>query len=190
MTATNVRTGRGRVFRNADITPDVLLASACLPTMFQAVEIDGELYWDGGYSGNPTITPLVRECTSSDILLVQVNPVERSDPPRSAREILNRLNEVSFSAVLLKEMRMIALLRQVAPADGSEGAKWAAIRMHRIASDLVADLGSSSKLNAEWEFLIMLRDEGRRCAQTFLADRRADLGRRSSLDIDQLLEGV
>jgi NTE family protein len=190
VTATNVRTGRGRVFRNADITPDVLLASACLPTMFQAVEIDGELYWDGGYSGNPTITPLVRECTSSDILLVQVNPVERSDPPRSAREILNRLNEVSFNAVLLKEMRMIALLRQVAPADGSEGAKWAAIRIHRIASDLVADLGSSSKLNAEWEFLIMLRDEGRRCAQTFLADRRADLGRRSSLDIDQLLEGV
>src|SRR6185295_18433416 len=107
-----------------------MLASACLPTMFQAVEIDGELYWDGGYSGNPTLTPLVRECTSSDILLVQVNPVERSDSPRSGREILNRLNEVSFNAVLLKEMLMIALLRQVAPADGSEGAKWAAIWMH------------------------------------------------------------
>ena len=88
VTATNVHTGRGRVFRNADITPDVLLASACLPTLFQAVEIGGELYWDGGYSGNPTITPLVRECTSSDIVLVQINPVERTDSPRSAREIL------------------------------------------------------------------------------------------------------
>jgi NTE family protein len=82
VTTTNVHTGRGRVFRNAEITPDVLLASACLPTVFQAVEIDGELYWDGGYSGNPTITPLVRECTASDILLVQVNPVERSGSPR------------------------------------------------------------------------------------------------------------
>src|SRR3954453_20116467 len=98
VTATNVHTGRGRVFRNGEITPDVLLASACLPTMFQAIEIDGELYWDGGYSGNPTITPLVRECTSSDILLVQVNPVERSDSPRSAREILNGLHKVPFNA--------------------------------------------------------------------------------------------
>jgi NTE family protein len=190
VTTTNVHTGRGRVFRNAEITPDVLLASACLPTTFQAVEIGGELYWDGGYSGNPTITPLVRECTASDILLVQVNPVERPDSPRTAREILNRLNEVSFNAVLLKELRMIALLRQVAPADGSEGAKWATMRMHRIASDLVADLGSSSKMNAEWEFLVMLRDEGRRCAQAFLTDHGADLGRRASLDLDQLLTEV
>ena len=114
VTATNVRTGRGRVFRNGEITPDVLLASACLPTMFQAIEIDGESYWDGGYSGNPTITPLVRECRSQDTILVQINPVERSGSPRSARDILNRLNEVSFNAVLLKELRMIALLRQVA----------------------------------------------------------------------------
>ena len=91
MTATNVRTGRGRVFRNNELTPDVLLASACLPTLFQAIEIDGEAYWDGGYSGNPTITPLVRECTSHDTLLVAVNPVERQGTPRSAREILDRL---------------------------------------------------------------------------------------------------
>ena len=136
VTATNVHTGRGRVFRNAEITPDVLLASACLPTLFQAVEIGGELYWDGGYSGNPTITPLVRECTSSDTILVQINPVERADSPRSAREILNRLNEVSFNAVLLKELRMIALLRQVAHGGGTEAAKWAAMRMHRVTSDV------------------------------------------------------
>jgi NTE family protein len=120
ITATNVRTGRGRVFRNGEITPDVLLASACLPTLFQAIEIDGEGYWDGGYSGNPTITPLVRECNSKDTVLVQINPVERPGLPRSARDILNRLNEVSFNAVLLKELRMIALLRQVAQPDNSE----------------------------------------------------------------------
>ena len=190
VTATNVHTGRGRVFRNTEITPDVLLASACLPTLFQAVEIEGALYWDGGYSGNPTITPLVRECASSDTILVQINPVERADTPRSAREILNRLNEVSFNAVLLKELRMIALLRQVACEGDSEGAKWAAMRMHRVTSDTMTGLGSSSKLNAEWEFLTMLRDEGRRSAGAFLENHRADLGRRSSLDLDQLLIGV
>src|SRR5207248_3451496 len=118
--ATNVRTGHGRVFRNREITPDVLLASACLPTMFQAVEIDGEHYWDGGYSGNPNITPLVRECDSNDTILVQINPVERPALPRSARDILNRLNEVSFNAVLLKELRMIAVLRQVTQPDDCE----------------------------------------------------------------------
>jgi NTE family protein len=190
ITATNVRTGRGRVFRNADLTPDVLLASACLPTMFQAVEIDGEAYWDGGYAGNPTMTPLVRECTSRDTLLVQINPIERRGTPRSAREILNRLNEVSFNATLLKELRMIAILRQVANPGNSEGAQWAEMRIHRISSEVMTDLGSSSKLNAEWAFLSMLKDEGRRAAETFLDAHGDDLGRRSSLDLDALLEQV
>jgi NTE family protein len=190
VTATNVRTGRGRVFRNVEITPDVLLASACLPTMFQAIEIDGEIYWDGGYAGNPTMTPLVRECDSRDTILVQINPVERPGTPRSAREVLNRLNEVSFNAVLLKELRMIALLRRVAhPLDG-EGARWAGMRIHRVASDLMLDLGYSSKLNAEWAFLTMLRDRGRASADAFLAAHRDDLGRRSSLELDSLLEGA
>jgi NTE family protein len=190
VTATNVRTGRGRVFRNNEITPDVLLASACLPTLFQAIEIDGESYWDGGYSGNPTITPLVRECSSKDTILVQINPVERPALPRSARDILNRLNEVSFNAVLLKELRMIALLRQVAQPDNSESAKWADMRIHRISSDVMVELGYSSKLNAEWEFLCMLRDEGRRAGEAFLAAHHEDVGRRSSFDLDELLEGV
>src|SRR5499427_3519653 len=190
VTATNVRTGRGRVFRNGEITPDVLLASACLPTMFQAIEIDGESYWDGGYSGNPTITPLVRECNSKDTVLVQINPVERPGFPRSARDILNRLNEVSFNAVLLKELRMIALLRQVAQPDNSENAKWADMRIHRISSDVMVELGYSSKLNAEWEFLCMLRDEGRRAGDAFLSTHHDDLGRRSTFDLDELLTGV
>ncbi len=190
VTATNVHTGQGRVFRNGEITPDVLLASGCLPTLFHAVEIDGEPYWDGGYSGNPTITPLVRECASQDTILVQINPVERSGTPRSAREIVNRLNEVSFNAVLLKELRMIAILRQVADPGGGEGAMWAAMRIHRVASDGMVELGYSSKLNAEWEFLSMLRDMGRNAAEEFLARHGSDVGTRSTLDIDRLVELV
>jgi NTE family protein len=190
VTATNVRTGRGRVFRNGDITPDVLLASACLPSLFQAVEIDGEPYWDGGYSGNPTITPLVRECASSDTILIQINPVEREGTPRSARDIVNRLNEVSFNAVLLKELRMIALLRRVADPGDSEGRRWAGMRVHRVSSPEMVELGYSSKLNAEWAFLCMLRDTGRRAAETFLQESGGDLGKRSTLDLDHLLQGV
>ena len=101
-------------------------------TMFQAVEIGGEAYWDGGYAGNPTITPLVRECESSDTILVQVNPVERPETPRTARAILDRVNEVAFNTALLKELRMIALLRQVADPGDCEGALWARMRVHRI----------------------------------------------------------
>jgi NTE family protein len=190
VTATNVRTGRGRVFRNADLTSDALLASACLPTLFQAIEIDGEAYWDGGYVGNPTITPLVRECASADTVLVQVNPVERPGTPRSAREIVDRLNEVSFNSPLMKELRLIAVLRQVANAGDCEGARWAGMRIHRIASEMMLELGYSSKLNAEWEFFCMLRDEGRRCAETFLQDHIEDLGRRSTFDLDSLLDSV
>jgi NTE family protein len=190
VTATNVRTGRGRVFHNGELTPDVLLASGCLPTLFQAIEIDGEAYWDGGFAGNPTITPLVRECTSEDTILIQVNPVERPGTPRTAPDIVNRVNEVSFNATLLKELRMIALLRQVSDAGNSEGARWAGMRIHRIASAMMTDLGYSSKLNAEWPFLTMLRDEGRKCADAFIEAHGAELGRRSTLDLDAFIGTV
>jgi NTE family protein len=182
-----VRTGRGRIFRCAEITPDVLLASACLPTMFQAVEIDGELYWDGGYAGNPTITPLVRESDGEDTILVQINPRERTEPPRTAAEILNRLNEVSFNSPLMKELRMIALLRQAADPGSGEGARWARMRTHRIESDKLTAFGASSKLNAEWQFISLLKEEGRRSADEFLAAHGDDLGRRSTADLDVLL---
>jgi NTE family protein len=190
VTATNVHSGRGHVFRNATITPDVLLASACLPTLFQAIEIDGEPYWDGGYSGNPTITPLVRECDSKDTILIQINPVERHGTPRTARDILNRLNEVSFNSVLLKELRMIALLRDVAGAGNGEGAQWATMRIHRIAGEDLVALGYSSKLNAEWSFLCMLRDQGREAADVFLKTSARDVGRTSTLDLEPLLDGI
>src|SRR5512136_2545551 len=168
ITATNVHTGRGRIFRNAEITADVLLASACLPTMFQAIEIDGEPYWDGGFAGNPTITPLVRESDAHDSILVQINPRERPSTPRTAAEILNRLNEISFNSPLMKELRMIALLREVADPGKGEGARWAGMRVHRVVTDMLARVGASSKLNAEWEFVTMLFAEGRRAATEFL----------------------
>jgi NTE family protein len=189
ITATNVRTGRGHVFRNATLSVDALLASACLPMMFQAVEIDGEAYWDGGYSGNPTLTPLVQECVSDDTILVGINPVERPGTPKTARDILNRLNEVAFNAVLLKELRMIALLREVADPGSSEGKDWARMRIHLVNSQKLTELGASSKLNAEWAFLTMLRDEGRNAAEAFLARHGDDLGRNSTLPIEKLLDG-
>ncbi len=188
ITATNVQTGRGRVFRRHEISADVLLASACLPTLYQAIEIDGVPYWDGGYSGNPTMPPLVRECDSNDTILVQINPVERPGTPRSAREIASRLNEISFNSPLLKELRMMALLRQVADPGKCEARLWQAMRMHRISSELMIKLGHSSKLNAEWDFLQMLFDAGRQSAGAFLADHGADLGVRPTLDLDDLLQ--
>ncbi len=189
ITATNVRTGRGRVFRHDEITADVLLASACLPTLYRAVEIDGEAYWDGGFSGNPTITPLVNECEADDVVLVQINPVERPEIPRDARDIQSRVNEISFNATLLKELRMMALLRQVVDAGTGEGSYWANMRMHRITSELMVDLGASSKLGAEWAFLEMLRDEGFRSAKVFGATHRGDIGVRSTFDIEQFIAG-
>jgi len=190
VTATNVRTGRGKVFKNDAVTPDVLLASACLPTLFQAIEIDGEAYWDGGYSGNPTLTPLIRETRSHDTILVPINPIQRPGVPRSASDILNRLNEVSFNAVVLKELRMMALLRKVADPGDGEGRLWKEMRVHFVMNSIMAELGASSKLNAEWPFFAFLRDEGRKAAQAFLDAHAMDLGKRSTADIDVLLEGV
>ena len=185
--ATNVRTGRGRIFHNAEITPDVLLASGCVPTFFQAVEIDGDAYWDGGYAGNPSLEPLVQICDSEDTILVQINPVERPGTPRSASEILNRLNEISFNTPLVKEMRFIAMLRRGDAGIHGEGARWARMRMHRITSDIMVKLGPTSKMIAEWEFLTMLRDEGRRATQEFLELHGRDIGKRASFDFNSML---
>jgi NTE family protein len=174
-------------FPQRHITADVLLASACLPTMFRAIEIGGEPYWDGGYAGNPTITPLIRESDAHDTIFVQINPRERPDTPRSASEILNRLNEISFNSPLMKVLRMIALLRQVADPGSVEGARWANMRVHRVVTDMLAAFGASSKLNAEWEFVTMLFGEGRRAANDFLKTNGEHLGKRSTADLDMLL---
>ncbi|MFK8249860.1 patatin-like phospholipase family protein [Ancylobacter terrae] len=190
ITATNVRTGRPRVFRNHEITPEVLMASACLPTLFQAVEIDGEAYWDGGYSGNPTLAPLVNELKSDDTILIPINPLERPGTPKAPADILNRLNEVSFNAVAIKELYMMALLQrhlsQLPP--GSEACEWARMRVHIVRNPIMAELAASSKLNAEWDFLAMLKEEGRKAAQLFLDAHADDIGKASTVDFDMLLK--
>lgn len=192
---TNVRTGLPRLFRNAEINADVVLASACLPLVHQAIEIDGDAYWDGGFSGNPLLTPIIRESEARDILLVQINPIERPGVPRTSRDILNRLNEISFNSSLKKELRAIAMFRRLfaeaAPkGDMSWAEQWSDVRLHRIATPKLAELGSSSKMNAEWDFLSMLRKEGRTCADAFFAEQGAALGKRSTFDIDELLDTI
>jgi NTE family protein len=168
------------------------MASACLPTMFRAVEIDGEPYWDGGFTGNPTLTPLIRECESDDTILVSINPIFRPGTPRQANEIQNRLNEISFNSPLLKELRMAALLRQVAsPTASGEAAHWARMRVHRVENeDTMLPLGYSSKLLAEWPFFSMLHQQGRQAADRFLQLHSHDLGSRSTFDIDSMLAEV
>ncbi|MFG1268410.1 patatin-like phospholipase family protein [Xanthobacter sp. DSM 14520] len=190
ITATNVRTGRPRVFRNAEITPEVLMASACLPTLFQAVEIDGEPYWDGGYSGNPTLAPLVSELTSDDTILVPINPLERPGTPKTPSEILNRLNEVSFNSVAVKELYMMAMLQRHASelSGDTEACNWARMRVHIVRNPIMATLGFSSKLNAEWDFLTMLKEEGRKAAQVFLDDHGHDIGKASTVRFEELLQ--
>jgi NTE family protein len=191
VTATSVRTGRARIFRNPDLGVEALLASACLPQLFQAVEIDGEPYWDGGFAGNPTLVPLVTELESDDTILVPINPIERPGTPRAAREILDRVNEISFNAVALKELKMMALLRKVADAGDSEGAAWARMRLHMVRSnEVMVELGYSSKLNAEWPFLEWLRDAGRKAGDEFLRDHGAALGKHSSIDLDAMCAGI
>ena len=194
VTATNVRTGLPRVFRNANMSVDAVLASACLPLVHQAIEIDGDAYWDGGFSGNPLLTPVIRESKARDILLVQINPIERPGVPKTASEILNRLNEISFNSSLKKELRGIAMFQRLfvdeGPGHADWAEQWADARIHRIASPRMVELGVSSKLNAEWDFLSMLRAEGRNCTDVFLKDHAGDLGSRSSFDLDALLDSV
>ncbi len=190
VTATNVRTGRARIFRNADLTPQALLASACLPQMFQAVEIDGDPYWDGGFAGNPILVPLITELQSDDTILIPINPINRPGTPKTARDILDRVNEISFNAVALKELKMLAMMRRLANPGTEEGAMWARMRMHIVQNSIMVDLGASSKLNAEWAFLTMLRDEGRKAAQAFLDKDGAEIGKRPTADIDSLMDGV
>ena len=129
----------------------------------------------------------MRESDAHDSILIQINPRERRDTPCTASEILNRLNEISFNAPLMKELRMIALLRQAADPGTGEGARWAGMRTHRIMTDKLAELGAS-KLNVEWEFLTHLKEEGRRSAAAFLAAHGEDVGKRSTTDFDLLLE--
>jgi len=187
VTATNVRTGRGRIFRQGELSVDTVMASACLPFMFPPVEIDGEAYWDGGYIGNPALYPLVDDPVCRDIVIVQINPMRRDELPGSAREIMNRVNEITFNASLIKELRTLHLLHQMIEMEGLESERYRDVRVHIIhAADEVQHLEASSKLNAEWEYLTYLFERGRDWASAWLDEHFDDLGRRQTLDLDDL----
>ncbi len=187
VTATNVRTGQPRIFSKGEVTLDAVMASACLPQMYPAVEIDGEAYWDGGFTGNPALYPLVESALSPDILLVQINPVLREELPRTAREIINRVNEISFNSSLIKELRAILLMqRAIAAQDIDLGAKGKTY-LHIIhAADDVRDLSASSKLNAEWAYLQKLFHRGRDWADDWLAKNFDRIGSGSTMDLEEL----
>ncbi|WP_434984657.1 patatin-like phospholipase family protein [Vreelandella zhaodongensis] len=182
--ATNVRSGKQRVFRREEMSVDAVMASACLPFVFQAVEIDGEAYWDGGYMGNPALFPLMEECSARDILLVQINPVSRDEVPTSASAIMNRLNEITFNSALIKEVRMIAMLKRTLDEQGVENCYQQAL-FHRISGEqALEDLSVSSKMNSEWAFLCYLFDQGRAAAERWLETHFDAIGERSTLDIE------
>jgi NTE family protein len=184
LSATNVRSGKVKVFDNAELTADAVLASGCLPFMFQAVEIDGEHYWDGGYMGNPAIFPLIYHCEATDVLIVHINPLERQELPRTASEILNRINEISFNSSLMREMRAISFVTHLIKENEGMGNNLKQMRIHSVdATDVMGKLGVASKLNADWEFLTYLRDVGRERAERWLDDAYARVGRESTTDI-------
>lgn len=182
--ATNVETGKGAVFEGKDLTADHVMASACLPTVFQAVEIDGVPYWDGGYMGNPALYPLFYGTGTDDILLVQINPVERKGIPTTPRDIQNRLNEITFNATLLRELRAIDFVARLVDKGNLSTKDYKKVLMHRIAlSQALNDLDASSKLTAKWDFFVMLREAGRKAAKAWLARHFNDLGQRATIDL-------
>ncbi len=186
ITATEVRSGQPRVFECAEVTEEVLLASACLPNYFQSVVIDGEAYWDGGYMGNPSIWPLIYKTETDDVLLIQINPIYRDDIPMTANEIVNRLNEITFNSSLIAEMRSINFVSKLVANGKLEDDEYKNMRMHMIpAPDVVYGLNASSKMNTDWEFLQFLRDKGREKADKWLAEHKTSIGVRATLDIEK-----
>jgi NTE family protein len=184
ITATAVRTGQPRVFRRSDLGIDALLASACLPQMFRAVEIDGQPYWDGGYSGNPAIWPLTYNTSALDVLLVKINPLVRAELPDTPEEIADRVNEITFNAGLISEMRAIHFVQRLIDEGRIDTGQYKYLRLHMVADDAgLAPLHASSKLNTDSEFLEALHALGRVAADRFLLEHRAALGRRSTLDV-------
>lgn len=189
--ATHANSGRLRLFRNWELSPDVVLASACLPTLHHAVEIDGEAYWDGGYSANPAVYPLVFDCAAQDIVLILLSPLLHADAPRSAADIHSRALELAFSANFLREMGMlshaITYHRSAWVKLGRLERRLAASRFHMIESqDLIGHFSTETKLTAHFPFLEKLRDLGRERAREWLEQTRGHFGRRSSIDLEVL----
>jgi NTE family protein len=184
LSATNVRTGKIKVFENREIVPEAVLASGCLPFMFQAVELDGEAYWDGGYMGNPALFPLIYGCESADVLVVHINPMERTQIPKNASDILNRINEISFNSSLMREMRAISFVSKMIDQGIIKEGALKRMHVHGILDDdVMTGLGVASKLNADWDFLQRLHAAGRARASLWLDEHFDDIGVDSTVDI-------
>jgi len=160
------------------------MASACLPMVFQAVEIKGEAYWDGGYMGNPALFPLFYQAHSDDILLVQINPLLRKELPTRAREIQDRLNEITFNASLLRELRAIDFVNRLVDTGKLPRDEYKRVLMHRIdGGPPLAELTSSSRMNADWSFLLRLRDMGRHAGKRWLKRNFEAIGKTATIDL-------
>lgn len=186
LTATNVRTGKIKVFCGKEVTLDAVMASGCVPFLFQAVEIANEHYWDGGYMGNPAIYPLIYNCDSRDILIVQINPIMRDHVPRTPGEIMNRVNEISFNSSLLREMRAVAFVTKLIDERSVPHGKMKRMLIHSLSLEEGAcSLGVMSKFNADWDFLLELKHIGRTQADTWLRQNFDRLGHESTIDISK-----
>ena len=188
VSATNVHTGELRVFTRAEITPEVVMASASLPLLFRAVDIDGVPYWDGGYSGNPAVIPFLRTTATEDVLIVQINPRERRKVPTSTREIMSRLNEINFNASLLSELRGVAFVNRLIDEGrlprGLRPGEFRRLKLHRIVmEDPGEGLGARSTLNTDYEYFETLRKLGQRATRRFLDSHFDDIGKRSTIDL-------
>jgi len=184
--ATNVRSGKVKVFNESDLSADAVMASGCLPFLFKAVEIDGEAYWDGGYMGNPAIFPLIYRCGTPDIMVVHVNPIMREELPVTAGEILNRINEISFNSSLMREMRAISFVTRLIDDGEVEMDRLKRLHIHAIsAEERMRDFSVLSKFNADWDFLLDLKEVGRAHADVWLKANFDQIGRRSTVDINQ-----
>jgi len=189
ITATNVRTGGSRVFTTKELTRDMVLASAALPNVFQAVEINGESYWDGGYVGNPSLWPLFYETEGHDLLIVHVNSILRKDVPKDAMNIEDRVNEITFNSAMLKEMRAIAFVQKLLQQDMLKPeyrAKYRDVLMHAIrAEDVMRNFGMATKLDTSWSLLNKLFDAGRHAAKDWIIQNFDKIGHESSIDLDR-----
>jgi NTE family protein len=187
ITATSVRTGQPKVFDASNLSVDALMASACLPQTTQAVVIDGEPYWDGGFSGNPSLWPLIYGTKTDDVLLVQINPRVRTEVPSTAIEIADRVNEITFNASLVAELRAIAFVQTLVKEDRVDKTRYRSLRMHRVADEAgLAPFDASSKLNADPRLLQSLFTLGSAAAQRWLAQHADDVGQRGTLDVDEV----
>lgn len=182
--ATNVRTGKVKVFKAGELGPDHVLASTCLPLLTHAVEIGGEVYWDGGFSGNPAIFPLVYECQSRDVVMVHLTPAERLEIPFTSYDIMNRMQEISFNAALIREMRAVAFInKRLVEGKMVEGKQ---MLIHVIeAEDVIREFPGSSRLNNSWDFLCHLYEVGRQRAEIWLTANFAQLGKASTVDLEE-----